>query len=362
MKLISRRATRLLSTGVAVVGCLVVEAAPADAEPYIAARTGFKCSQCHVNRTGGGKRTDFGLIYAQTQLFMHYVKPQGGSGFFDGKLSEAISIGGSLRANHVTSFAVEAPGEEALERTSHLAISQANVYLQADVIPDVLSFYVDQILAPDTRNRELFGLIQGLPLASYVKVGRMLLPYGLRLLDDDAFIRDRTGYTYERHAVGAEVGFEPGPLSLVANFTDDQLSFTGSTVHRRFRVGASYGRSRGEGGDSVWGAFVGFNFGRFTLLAEGNLISEGEIDRFAALAEMNVLIRRGLNLKLTYEFFDRNRDVSNDRDGQDRITIGLEPFVTQFLQVRVSYQLNRFIPQNPVENQDRLTVQLHTFF
>ena len=62
------------------------------------------------------------------------------------------------------------------------------------------------------------------------------------------------------------------------------------------------------------------------------------------------------------ELFDRNRDVSNDRDGQDRITIGLEPFVTQFLQVRVSYQINRFIPQNLAENQDRLTVQLHTFF
>ena len=360
--MISRSTAQLLSTSLAVAGCLLLETAPAGAEPYIAVRTGFKCSQCHVNRTGGGKRTDFGIIYAQTQLFMHYLRPQGKPGFFDGELSEAISIGGSLRADHVTTFAVDAPGQEGLDRTSHLAISQANVYLQADVIPDVLSFYVDQILAPDTRNRELFALIQGLPLDSYAKVGRMLLPYGLRLLDDEAFIRDRTGYTYERHAVGAEVGFEPGPLSLVANVTDDQLSFTGATVHRRFRVGASYGRNRGEGGDSVWGAFVGFNFGRFTLLGEGNLISEGDVDRFAAFAEMNFLVRRGLNLKLTYEFFDRNRDVSNDRDGQDRITIGLEPFVTQFLQVRVSYQINRFIPQNPVENQDRLIVQLHTFF
>jgi hypothetical protein len=190
----------------------------------------------------------------------------------------------------------------------------------------------------------------------------MLLPYGLRLLDDDAFIRNRTGYTYQRHAVGAELGVEPGSLSLIANLTDDQLSFTGSTVHRRFRVGASYGRNRGEDPDSVWGAFVGFNFGRVTLLGEGNFISEGAVDRFAALGEMDLLLRRGLNLKFTYEFFDRNRDVPNDRDGQDRITIGLEPFVTQFVQVRVSYQINGFIPQNLGENQNRLVVQLHTFF
>lgn len=360
--MISRRATHLIAIGVAVVGSLLLETSAAFAEPYIAVRTGFKCAQCHVNRTGGGKKTEFGLIYAQTQLFLHYVKPGGEPNFFDGKLSNAISIGGSLRADYATSFAAEGPGGERLEGSDDFALSQATVYLQADLVPEVLTFYVDQIVAPDSRNREFFGLFQGLPLNSYVKVGRMLLPFGLRLLDDDAFIRNRTGYTYERHAVGAEVGFEPGSLSLIANLTDDQLSFTGSTVHRKLRVGASYGRNRAEGGDSVWGVFVGFNFGRVTLLGEGNFISAGEVDRFAALAEMDFLVRRGLNLKLTYEFFDRNRDVSNDRDGQDRITIGLEPFVTQFVQVRVSYQINGFIPQNLTENQNRLTVQLHTFF
>ena len=360
--MISRRATHLIAIGVAVVGSSLLETSAAFAEPYTAVRTGLKCSQCHVNRTGGGKRTEFGLIYAQTQLFMHRVKLRGESSFFDGKLSNAISIGGSLRAGYAKSFAIEGQGGERLEGSDNFVLSQATVYLQADLIPDVLSFYVDQIVAPDSRNRELFGLFEGLPLNSYVKVGRMLLPFGFRLLDDEAFIRNRTGYTYERHAVGAEVGLEPGSLSLIANLTDDQLSFRGSTVHRKFRVGASYGRNRAEGGDSVWGVFVGFNFGRFTLLGEGNFISAGEVDRFAALAEMDFLVRRGLNLKLTYEFFDRNRDVSNDRDAQDRITIGLEPFVTQFVQVRVFYQINRFIPQNLTENQNRLTVQFHTFF
>ena len=360
--MISRRATHLIAIGVAVVGSFLLETSAAFAEPYIAVRTGLKCAQCHVNRTGGGKRTEFGLIYAQTQLFLHRVKLRGESSFFDGKLSNAVSIGGSLRADYETTFDTEGQGGDRLEGSDDFGLSQATVYLQADLIPNVVTFYADQIVAPDSRNRELFGLFQGLPLNSYVKMGRMLLPYGLRLLDDEAFIRNRTGYTYERHAVGAEVGLEPGSLSLIANLTADQLSFTGSTVHRKFRVGASYGRSRAEGGDSVWGAFVGFNFGRFTLLGEGNFISAGEVDRFAALAEMDFLVRRGLNLKVTYEFFDRNRDVSNDRDGQDRITIGLEPFVTQFVQVRVSYQINAFIPQNLAENQNRLIAQLHTFF
>jgi hypothetical protein len=356
-----RRSGAFVNVLILLIGTLIVDSSPANSEPYLAVRTGFKCGQCHVNRTGGGKRTDFGLLYSQTNLDMKIIRSARKRGFFDGRLSEFISVGANLRSDNVSLFAFTNAKGDKTDYSNNSRISEANLYFQFDLIPDVLTLYADQTLEP-SANRELFGLLENLPFNSYLKVGRTLLPYGFRLLDDDAFIRNVTGYTYNRHDVSLEIGFEPGPYSLIANATDNQLSIIGTTVFRRFRVGGSYGRNIKRGGEFVYGALIGVNFGRFTLLGEGDFVTNGDLDQFVGMAELNFLIRSGFNFKTVYEFFDRNRDISNDRDGQERITFGVEPFLTRFMQVGLFYRINRFIPQNVFENRDQLTAQFHVFF
>ncbi|MFQ5638302.1 MAG: hypothetical protein ACE5IR_09960, partial [bacterium] len=252
--------------------------------------------------------------------------------------------------------------EEKNDFSNDSRIAEANLYLQFDVVQDALTIYLDQTMTPSNANREFFALIERLPLNSYLKVGRMLLPYGLRLRDDDAFIRNGTGYTYNSHDLGVEIGLEPGPYSLVVNLTHDKLSIVGSSVYRRFRIGGSVSKNIRGGNDSVYGAFFGANIGHFTFLGEVDLITQGDLDRLAAIAELNYLLTRGLNFKATYEFFDRRRDVPNNRDGQERITLGVEPFITQFLQLGLFYRMNRFIPQNSQLNRDQILVQFHVFF
>jgi len=147
------------------------------------------------------------------------------------------------------------------------------------------------------------------------------------------------------------------------------VSLIGSLVFRQFRLGGSFSRNKFPGTTrKVYGGFAGANFGRLTLLSELDFIDSDRDDRFGKelvfLGELDFLITKGINLKVTYDFWDRffDADPEVDEDERERVTIGLEPFITQFLQLSVFYRINDSIPQRPRESEDRLTFELHIFF
>src|SRR5262249_6527202 len=89
-----------------LLGALAVLAAgAARAEPYLMVREGAKCSACHTNQTGGGKRTAFAHIHAhdiEHDLDLLPVPP--GVKAFNGELNSYASIGSDLRVQNVTVF------------------------------------------------------------------------------------------------------------------------------------------------------------------------------------------------------------------------------------------------------------------
>ena len=185
------------------------------AEPYLAVREGKKCLVCHVNPSGGGKRTEFGNIYAQTMLSAKFVRPaspalpaaskdtagdfdgigeadrsapaatfdSGPSNFWNGEISDQLSIGGDVRSRVHYSSVPNDPDQFSLR------FDEAILYAEFVIIPDRLLFYLDEKAAPSLLNREAWVLLRGASGNGYLKAGKMFLPYGFRLEDDNAFIR-----------------------------------------------------------------------------------------------------------------------------------------------------------------------------
>ena len=70
--------------------------------------------------------------------------------------------------------------------------------------------------------------------------------------------------------------------------------------------------------------------------------------------------RRATILKLTHEYLDPNRSVSND--GQTRYSIVYELTPIQYVQIRSGFRYSDGIPQNPLQHLKLGFVELHGFF
>jgi len=343
-----------------------------SAEPYIAVREGLKCSACHSNLTGGGKRTRMGSgvgamdlpwkpLDLQKQKLPHYFSV----------LNDRLSFGGDFRIAHFSTFSDGSLSSDSFQT------DKSNAYFQADLVPSHVTLYIDETIAPGgAQTRELFGLIRGIPGRSWIKAGKFLPPYGLRLEDDRAFIREVTGFNFNNPDTGVEFGSEPGNFSFVGavtngtssvsdNNTAKQISGIGGYISDRFRIGAS--GAYNDSGDSIrkmGGVWAGARISKFVLLGEADWIQDEFGDtkkpQLVTYSELDYEIVHGWNLKVGYEYYDPNRDI--DENQRDRVLIGIEPFVTSFVQVQLFYRFNQSIPQNIPQNADELELRLHIYF
>ncbi|MFQ5704897.1 MAG: hypothetical protein ACE5HT_12855 [Gemmatimonadales bacterium] len=358
------RCLSVCTLAVTIVTFYVGDLHAGDREPYLAVRTGLKCSQCHVNRTGGGGRTDFGSAWAQTVLPMRTV------GIRNRALNEWISVGADVR------YLARGTVTEATPRTD-LGLNEAQLQLEGNFIPNRLSLYIDEKLGPDGADaRELFALVKGLPLNGYAKAGKFILPFGWRLWDDDAFIRAQTGFTFKTPDQGVEFGIEPGHLAFavalsngnqgaVESNSEKQVTSRASLVYRRFRIGgsASY-NSTSNSQRGIFGGFTGFSIGPLTVLGEADYITDSfdaaaDVNQFVGYVEGNYLATKGVNAKVTYGFHDPDTDVSENQ--RIRMRFGLETFPVTFVQLSAFYTLLDDIPQVTTD-VDVVSVELHVHF
>lgn len=319
---------------------------PLLAEPYLSLRTGLKCSQCHVNRTGGGGRNGFGSAWAQTALPWRTVEMR------DRRLNDWIAVGTDFRGR--ASVLARRPRSTPNAPRTAFDVTEAQVQVEARFIPGVLALYIDETIGPGgASTREAFGLVERLPFNGYAKAGRFMPPFGWRLWDDEAFIRSQTGFTYQTPDVGVELGVEPGPLSWSMAVTNGSFAPTeansgkmvtsrGALVYRAFRAGASgsvnYGTDIRRGS---YGGFGGFSLGPLVLLGEADWVTDSfettdrKTEQFVGYIEGDLALVKGWNVRIAYDYHDPNLDRPEDH--RIRWRGGLEVFPISFVHVSASY-------------------------
>ena len=353
---------------IATILSLTFSGQSAEAEPYLAVQKGMQCSSCHSHPAGGGKRTTYGNVFAQSELA---VRRLGDGELWTGEINKWLSVGGDLRASFES---VDIPNRGS---TTDSDFRRGTVYLEATLIPNRLSIYIDQQFSPDDfENLEAYVRLNSKNTKWFITAGDFYLPYGLRLQDDSAFVRQATGINFANTDRGLQGGYESGAWSTIASITDGsgagrdsldkQVSLVSSYVQPTWRAGVSANVSDDDAGDrTMFGFFGGLKTGPVAWLAEVDSISDDispgvTADALAGFLEANWAIRKGHNLKFSYDYLDPNNDISEDQ--QVRFSLIWEYSPIQFVQTRVGYRLYDGIPQVDAQNREVIFIELHGFF
>ncbi|HEX4648086.1 MAG TPA: hypothetical protein VH111_04620 [Steroidobacteraceae bacterium] len=362
------RTARLARRGVLLAWLLL---ASAHAEPYLALGQGAKCSQCHVNPTGGGLRNAFGDVFAQTQM------PAGrfdtGADVWAGQITRFLAAGGDLRFDASAQQLAHTPTANGFQ------MQQTRIYLAASVIPDRLLVYADEQVAPGgALNREAWGLFWSADHTWYLKGGQMYLPFGLRLQDQSAFVKQATGINMTTPDQGVEVGWlkghwdtqlavSNGTAGGAATTSGKQASAQVAFVDAAWRLGAALNSNdaAASGSRRAAGLFGGLKTGPVVWLGEADLVDDrslgnGGVRMLATLIEGDWALARGHNLKITGEYFDPNRRVSHDQRTRWSLLYELTP--VQFVQLRAGVRYSDGIPQLASEHARLYFLELHGFF
>lgn len=333
------------------------------AEPYLAVRTGLSCASCHVNRTGGGERTAFGAGYGASTLPARWLEADT---LFDGAIGERLRLGADARAGYVGHLPRDGP------YLGEFRVFEANLYAAVDLLPERLLFYVDERVAPGSAsNREAFALLASHRAGTYAKAGRFFVPFGLRLLDDDAATRRASGFTFENPDTGLEAGFDTGRFTGYLSITNGsaevgdsdnrkQYAGTGTWIGSWARIGLSAASNDlpGFAHRTVAEGFAGLHAEPIVLLFAYTRTMDSDTDGArvrgeAGHVEVDVALTRGLTVRAWRGAHDPDRTVPGD--SLEQWGIGTDVTPLPGLQVRGFWRARN-------GGDDEVRLEAHVYF
>lgn len=242
------------------------------------------------------------------------------------------------------------------------------------------SLYIDEQIAPGgALNRETFILTK-LNGNHFLKAGRIMLPYGIRLEDDSAFIRQASGFNFDTGDNGVELGlqytktlfnFAISNGSSGLNNDDKNLQFLSRAEYlgNNWRIGATALYNDAEAGARTQAnVFGGFVWQGFVFLAEADLIEDESIETIpgeyqqqrVGLLEVNREISKGYNVKFTTEYLDPDTNIDENQRVRHSLLLEYTPFAN--LQIRGGLRKGDDIPQRDAGNYLDFFAQLHFYY
>jgi hypothetical protein len=343
----------------------------ASALPKFSSRTGWKCQACHVNPSGGGMRSAGGVTYGREELPVPTWSEEFALDEFSTQLTDFIGIGADAR----TLFFYQ---QDPTEDNNAFFQMQGDIYLNLRLAKKV-NLYVDKGLY---SGFEIFGQANVIPANGFIKAGKFVPNYGLKLDEHRAYIREYTGLSQETgspYFTGAEVAISPGGATVtggIYNSADGRGASTGSDKAFLGRAEGLYEVSDdvvvGVGGNILYkdvqggkNVFVGglgsFSYDTFTLTGEVDMLRKDEsgakTDGLVIYGEADYMVVQGLDLKVIYDFYDPDLDVKTG--SFSRYSFGFEFFPIAGVEVRPLYRINQEDPTDSTNDEFHLLLHFY---
>jgi len=336
--------------------------------PRFSIETGTSCLNCHINPTGGGMRNDYGTnIFALDELTLKRLI-KNADDMWDGYISENLQIGGDFRIQLFDD------GND-----SKIFPMQADFYVNLRISNDTdMYFKVD---TSPYRNDEFFILFKNIIDKIWIKLGKTLPNYGLKIDDHTSFIRGGNRTSLTGDSVDEGLFFDPvetgNPILLETGIKLSQNLNLNFSIANGFIVS-----NQNEMLNTAVTLNYFKNFDNFSIMTGTSYMSEKEITSkgvFGGLSVKNMTISfevdqvenwidlnnsnaiytqfvykpiQGLHLIAKYDYFDRHTDYLSGTIS--RYSTGFEIYPLNILEIK--FQLRK----NKIDNYDNDQMKLHT--
>jgi len=353
---------------------LIVNSLDVYSLPRFAVRLGDKCIDCHYNPTGGIMRNENGFFYGQNLLSL--ISPRTKDFSMSPNLNENVSFGLDFRGQILYSQEKNKADFQRMVGSVYGRVGlskKINILARYDFIQDIW---------------EAYGIAQVLPNNSYIKAGTFQPNFGIRLDDHTAYTRGgdffllfekgaRVGSIYNPFYI--ETGVELG--AYISNFVfltasvgtnhnnrtfakdptfTARLELTPTIGKAGFTFGGSYVGAKVPQKTNIYAGFVGFGFGRFSVLGEFDVAEDlmaPDVKTHILMVEAGYIILVGLEAYARYDWLDPN--INADKDDVGHLILGFEFIPYSFIEIRPQY---RFVLEDAGLDNNSFVLQFHFWY